>query len=198
MRISKSAITATGLLILTVAISTSLPITKNVYAADTCVADSYCNDIPCASEMPPVPVGTGTCTDDPRYPHCCLRPTYADRCEELTKESWEGAPSPLAIICPMVRYLNIIVYASAAVFVIMIFAGAIKFSLAQGDPKAIQGAKGSLTWAVIGFIVIIGVFTMLTIFKNVLGLKDNPIADPVGAINRNLMDLLNRFGITNY
>ena len=193
----KRSIINTCLLSFFITLLFPLFLTKTVNAAGTCEdrADQFCNDVPCATDG--IPAGTGSCTS-PGFHNCCMRPTYEDRCEELTKETWEGAPSPLAILCPMVRYLNLILYASAAVFVIMIFAGAIKFALAQGDPKAIQGAKGSLTWAVVGFIVIIGVFTMLVIFKNVLGLKDNPIADPVGAINRNLMDLLNRFGIKNY
>jgi|GEM_PF-3940235 hypothetical protein len=123
---------------------------------------------------------------------------YETRCEELTQETWEGAPSPLAILCPVVRYLNLVLYASAAIFVAMVFASALKFALAQGDPKALQGAKGSLTWAIIGFIVIIGVFTLLVVLKNVLGLKDSPILNPVGVLNNSLMDLFRKVGIRNY
>jgi hypothetical protein len=123
---------------------------------------------------------------------------YEAKCGELENVTWEQAPSPLAMLCPIVRYLNVLLFASAAVFVMMVFVSAIKYSLSQGDPKALQGAKGALTWTIIGFIVVIGVFTMLVILKNVLGLKDNPILDPVGALNKNLMDLFDKFGIKNY
>lgn len=123
---------------------------------------------------------------------------YELQCNELTQTAWDKAPSPLAILCPLVRYLNVILYASAAVFIAMVFLSAIKYALSQGDPKALQGAKGALTWAIVGFIVVIGVFTMLVIFKNVLGLKDNLILNPVGILNKNLMGLFDMFGITGY
>lgn len=137
------------------------------------------------------PVSTSTqCLD--------TAPLLGSVCEELTENTWEKAPSPMAILCPLVRYLNLILYASAAVFVIMVFLSAIKYALSQGDPKALQGAKGSLTWAIIGFLVIIGVFTMLVILKNVLGLEDNVVLNPVGVLKKNLMDLFDKFGIKNY
>ncbi len=178
-----------------------------VHATGTCEnnPDQFCNDALCASDG--YTNGTGTCTNPGGFVYCCgpaIPPTpgsgedYVTVCSELENDTWEGAPSPLAIICPLVRYLNVILYASAAMFVMMIFATAIKYALAQGDPKALQGAKGTLTWAIIGFIVIIGVFTLLVIFKNVLGLKDNPILNPVGVLNDNLMELLDKFGVTNY
>lgn len=177
------------------------------HAAGTCENDptQFCNDASCASDG--YTDGTGTCSNPGGFVYCCgpaISPgtgpgeDYVAVCSELENDTWEGAPSPLAIICPLIRYLNIILFASAAVFVMMVFATAIKYSLAQGDPKALQGAKGTLTWAIVGFIVIIGVFTMLIIFKNVLGLKDNPILNPVGVLNDNLMELLDKFGITNY
>lgn len=163
------------------------------------MAGYTCVDAGCPAGFNPAPAIS--CMDPSQL--CCSPSAspgedYADRCEELEQDTWEGAPSPLAIICPLVRYLNIVLFASAAVFVMMIFATAIKYALAQGDPKALQGAKGTLTWAILGFIVIIGVFTLLVIFKNVLGLKDNPILNPVGVLNDSLMDLLDKFGITNY
>ena len=168
---------------------------KTVDAATDCESAGYvCQSTPCGAGFVPKPNVCGS------EPYCCapVGPKYVATCEELTRTTLDKAPSPLAILCPLVRFLNVLLLASAAVFVMYVFLSAIKFAMSQGDPKALQGAKGSLTWAVIGFIVIIGVFAMLVIIKNVLGLKDNPILDPIGALNDNLIKLLDNFGITGY
>lgn len=121
---------------------------------------------------------------------------YQDACGELESTTWEGAPSPMAIICPVVRFLNVLVLSAGAFFVAFVFISAIKYALSQGDPKALQASQQTLTTAVIGFLVIIGVYTILTIIKNVLGLQGDPILDPFGSLSRNLADLLEKFGVS--
>jgi hypothetical protein len=123
---------------------------------------------------------------------------YAKACAELEDSSttWTNAPSPMAILCPVVRTLNVLVLSAGAIFVIFVFISAIKYALSQGDPKALQASQQTLTTAVIGFIVVIGVYTLLTIIKNVLGLKDNPITDPFGTLSENLARLFEKFGIS--
>lgn len=168
--------------------------TANAAVPSPCEDEGYTCRAGCGSGLEPK---SFNCTN-PGDTCCGPAPEYESKCSELENQTLEGAPSPLAILCPLVRYLNVILFASAAVFVTMVFLSALKYAMSQGDPKALQGAKGALTWAIIGFIVIIGVFTMLVILKNVLGLKDNIILNPVGVLNKNLMDLFDKFGITNY
>ena len=122
--------------------------------------------------------------------------SYQSDCRELESTTWEGAPSPMAIICPIVRLLNVLVLSAGAFFVAFVFIAAIKYALSQGDPKALQASQQTLTTAVIGFLVIIGVYTILTIIKNVLGLQGNPILDPFGSLSQNFARLLEKFGIS--
>lgn len=165
-------------------------ISFSVYAID---ANGNESANPSASTYAPCPTG-----GPPPPPPPPIQQSYEDKCAELTAATLAGAPSPLAILCPVVRYLNLILYASAAIFIIMVFLSAIKFAMSQGDPKALQGAKGSLTWTIIGFIVVIGVFTILVILKNVLGLEESVVLNPIGVLNKNLTDLFDKFGIKNY
>ncbi|MFA5881045.1 MAG: hypothetical protein WC834_02525 [Eubacteriales bacterium] len=122
---------------------------------------------------------------------------YQSRCGELESTTWEKAPSPMAILCPVVRLLNVLVISAGAIFVIFVFISAIKYALSQGDPKALQASQQTLTAALIGMLIIIGVYTILTIIKNVFGLQDNPILDPFGSLSRNLADLLDKFRISD-
>ncbi len=126
-----------------------------------------------------------------------VRSDYANLCTELESTSWSGAPHPVAIICPIVRLLNVFVLSAGAFFVLFVFISAIKYALSQGDPKALEASKQTLTMAVVGFLVIIGVYTILTILKNVLGLADNPITNPFGVLSQNLARLLEKFNISD-
>lgn len=121
---------------------------------------------------------------------------YTQVCKTLETTSWED-PHPIAIICPIVRLLNVFVLSAGAFFVLFVFISAIKYALAQGDPKALEASKQTLTMAVVGFLVIIGVYTILTIVKNVLGLADNPITNPFGVLSENLAKLLEKFNISD-
>lgn len=125
-------------------------------------------------------------------------PTAPAVCTELESGTWEGAPSPMAIICPIARFLNVLVLSAAAVFVVFILLSAIKYALSQGDPKALMASQQTLTTTVIGFFIVIGVYTLLTIIKNVLGLTSSPILNPFEVLTTNLRDLLTKFGISGY
>lgn len=121
---------------------------------------------------------------------------YTTSCEELESTTWEGAPSPMAILCPIARLLNVFIYSAAAFFVAFIFIAAIKYALSQGDPKALQASQQTLTMALIGFLVIIGAWTILTIVKNIFGLEDG-ILNPFATLSENLAKLLEKFGVSD-
>ncbi len=79
------------------------------------------------------------------------------------------------------RGLNLLVYMSGAVFLIMLFVSGYKYSLSQGDPKGLQGAKDTLTLAVVGFIIVIGVFVFIRILIGAFGLNI-ALLDPATAL----------------
>ena len=61
--------------------------------------------------------------------------------------------------------------------------------MSQGDPKGISGAHLTLTYAVIGFIVVMGLFTFSTILSRMLGAGDRFSAEN---ISEGFMDALNQ------
>src|SRR3989338_8355785 len=130
---------------------------------------------------------------------------YWDACTELESTTWDKGPHPMAIICPVARLLNVFVLSAGVFFILFVFVSALKYAVSLGDPKALQASKQTLTMAIVGFLIVIGVYTIVTIISNVLGLENRPVAlgacpyplfDPFGALNCNLKELLGRLGIS--
>ncbi len=71
--------------------------------------------------------------------------------------------------CPIERGLEVLIYSSGAVFLGIVFYSAIKYSLSQGDPKALQGSQQTLTWGVIGFLIIVFVVSLANIIAAIFG-----------------------------
>ena len=65
--------------------------------------------------------------------------------------------------------INVVLGVGIAVTIIFLILGGIQYITARGDQKAAGAARESLTNAVIGFIVVIGAFTIRTILINVIG-----------------------------
>ena len=119
--------------------------------------------------------------------------TVAGACASVNLDN----PSPIAIVCPFVRLLNIAVLSVGAVFLGMVVYGGIKLSLSLGDPKGYQGAQQTWFWAVVGLKVVLGFFTILVIVDNIfgLGLMTN---GPIGIFDNlvtGISDLLTKVGI---
>ncbi len=53
---------------------------------------------------------------------------------------------------------------------IMIIFGGFRYIVAQGDPKAVMAARGTLTWAVVGLVMIIVAWLILAFLADFLGL----------------------------
>ena len=65
--------------------------------------------------------------------------------------------------------VNVVLGVGIAVTIIFLILGGIQYITAKGDQKAAGAARDALTNAVIGFIVVIGAFTIRTILLNVIG-----------------------------
>lgn len=65
--------------------------------------------------------------------------------------------------------VNVVLGVGIAITIIFLILGGIKYITARGDQKAAGEARNALTNAVIGFIVVIGAFTIRTILINVIG-----------------------------
>ncbi len=60
------------------------------------------------------------------------------------------------------------VFAGIVAVILIIYSG-IKFILSGGDPKQVEGARKTMTYAIIGFIVILLSFVILNLISNVTG-----------------------------
>ena len=60
---------------------------------------------------------------------------------------------------------------SGIVAVILIIYSGIKFILSGGDPKQVEGARKTMTYAIIGFILILLSFVILNLISTVTGVS---------------------------
>lgn len=84
-------------------------------------------------------------------------PTW-ESCVHRITDSVTGNVTEVATLdCIPVVFQQIVTYAlifAGIVAVFMIVYAGIRFITSRGDPKAVEGARNTLTWAVIGLIVI--------------------------------------------
>lgn len=105
-------------------------------------------------------------------------------------------PDLVSLLVVIGRVFNVLVLSVGVVFVAMLFLSAYKFSISQGDPKGIEGAKKTLTHALIGFLVVVGVYSLLYLIVSSLG-GDEAYGTPSGLFTQiryaieNLNELLN-------
>ncbi|HAZ29662.1 TPA: hypothetical protein DCY43_02855 [candidate division WWE3 bacterium] len=79
--------------------------------------------------------------------------------------------------------VNVVLGVGIAVTIIFLILGGIQYITAKGDQKAAGAARDALTNAVIGFIVVIGAFTIRTILLNVIGGDANSKMDIKEVVN---------------
>lgn len=61
------------------------------------------------------------------------------------------------------------VLAGFAALMMLIFGG-FRYIVAQGDPKAVQAARGTLTWAIVGLVMVIVAWLVLAFLADFLNL----------------------------
>ncbi|NMB69589.1 hypothetical protein GYA27_00075 [candidate division WWE3 bacterium] len=81
-----------------------------------------------------------------------------------------GAPDPRAFVCIVGRVINIFIGMAAVAFIYMVLYGAFKLSMSQGDPKGYAGAQNTWFYALIGFLIVVGFFSVYLIVAGILGL----------------------------
>ena len=67
------------------------------------------------------------------------------------------------------RVYNTLILSAGAVFVIWMIISGIRYMTAGGDEKAVASARSALTYAVLGFILILGAYAIIAILGNLLG-----------------------------
>jgi hypothetical protein len=59
-------------------------------------------------------------------------------------------------------------FAGIVLFILLI-TGGFKYITSGGDPKAVEGARNTITYAIIGLIVIVASFLILVLIYNITG-----------------------------
>lgn len=75
------------------------------------------------------------------------------------------------------RAFNVAIAASGVVFAMYIIYAAVKLSLSYGDPEGFNQAKYSLTWSLIGYLVILSFFVIVRLVLNLFGSSAAPTAN---------------------
>jgi len=57
------------------------------------------------------------------------------------------------------------------VFFVLLLIGGFKFITSGGDPKAVESAKGTLTHAVLGLVIVLGAYLILVLIKTLTGVN---------------------------
>jgi len=91
----------------------------------------------------------------------------------LAKNAFAANGPDAPSVCDLQQvFLNVIKVSGALLgfgfFAMMVFGG-IKYLFSAGDPKAVQSAKGTLTWAIIGLAIYALSFTILLLIRAFTG-----------------------------
>ena len=94
-------------------------------------------------------------------------------------QSFDESSDLLDLVDVIARIFTIALSSAGAFFIVFVILAAYKFATSQGDPKAYAGAKQSLTYAVMGFLVVLGLFVINNIIVDIIGL-DSMLGDVNG------------------
>lgn len=83
-----------------------------------------------------------------------------------------------SIILVIKNIIKLLVPAAAIAFLIMMIVGGIQFVMSGGDAKAAAGARSTLTYAVIGVILVVIVWLILLLIQNVTGVNVTEVVFP--------------------
>ena len=99
--------------------------------------------------------------------------------DSCTKDITDKAGNVIAkgvatLDCLPVVFQNVINAAltfAGIVAVFMIVYAGIRYITSRGDPKAVEGARNTLTWAIIGLVVVLVSFTIINLIGAFTGAK---------------------------
>lgn len=101
------------------------------------------------------------------------------KCEDTS--GYTDNPALVEILCPFARVVNVLIFSAGSVFVVMIGIGSYKYAISMGDPQAAKAGQQTLTWAIIGLLVILMFYAILFFLYNALGF-DTVLITPGGVL----------------
>ncbi len=99
---------------------------------------------------------------------------------QLITNTWEGTnncqllgpnkdvPTLLCVFSALQNIVNALLFFAGFVALFFILYGGVKFLLAAGNPEKVDGAKKTITYAIIGLIVVILAFSFVNLLAYIL------------------------------
>ena len=82
--------------------------------------------------------------------------------QNLVPNELQGIPDIIAIVRTAIRFILIVAFIAAF---IMLLIGGIRWILAGGDEKAVAGARGTITAALIGLVIVLVAFAIIRLVE---------------------------------
>lgn len=94
------------------------------------------------------------------------------KCLDTASDPTGAGIATISCIGPVIQnVINAALVFVGIVSLILIIISSIKFIFSGGDPKQVEGARNTLTYAIIGFLVVVLSFTILNLIAYVTGVN---------------------------
>jgi hypothetical protein len=98
-----------------------------------------------------------------------------DKCLQDVIDPKTGAVTQVATLsCIPAIFLNLVsalLAFTGLIALVMFLAGSLKFMNASGDPKKLEGAKNSFSFAIIGLVIVLFSFLIIQVISTVTGVE---------------------------
>lgn len=91
------------------------------------------------------------------------------------------------LVCSLTRSINILLILGGVIFSFVIVLGAYKYFTSMGDPKGIMGARNTLTYGVLGFLIVTAAFAIVLLIGSILGVD---IGNPVLRLREGICNII--------
>ena len=89
-------------------------------------------------------------------------------------------PAQLADLITVIKnVVSLLVPAAGIAFFFMILAGGFQFLMSGGDPKSVAHARSTMTYAIIGIILVVVSWLILLVLKSTLGIDLSTVSFPI-------------------
>ncbi|GEM_PF-2845215 len=96
----------------------------------------------------------------------------------LPKSAYAAPPELLGIFDVVGKIISFLAPAAAIAFLIMLIIGAYQFITAGGDPKGAAQARTTLTYAILGVILVVASWLILQLIQTITGATVTEVAFP--------------------
>ncbi len=83
----------------------------------------------------------------------------------------DGVATIKGLECAFSNFISVILALAGIVLFIMLVIGGFRYLVSGGDPKAVEAAKGTLTQAIVGLVILVLAFLILVLIREITGVN---------------------------